>query len=69
MLVEYHPESPSRRALIIGARAVFTMVWPDLRSWPAMATECSAAYRVSAGVSMDKFGEQLTKGIPRPSAA
>jgi hypothetical protein len=69
MFVEYHPASPSIRALIIGARTVFTMVWPVLRSLPAMAAECSVAYRVSAGVSMDKFGEQLTKGRPRPSPA
>ncbi len=36
MLVENQPETPSIRALKAGARTVFIMVWPVLKSLPQM---------------------------------
>ena len=69
MLVEYHPATPSIRALNIGARTVLSIVWPVLKSLPPIGTPLSTASFSSAGVSAARFGAPLMNGIPSISAA
>src|SRR3989440_400757 len=51
MLVEYHPERPSMRALKAGASTVFIMVWPVLKSLPPIGRPRWSARPTSAGTS------------------
>jgi hypothetical protein len=69
MLVEYHPLSPSRRALNAGASTVFIKVWPVLKSLPQMGTSRSRASSSIAGMSTVRFGAPLAKGTPSISEA
>src|SRR6266581_2849917 len=56
MLVEYHPASPSIRALNAGASTVFIIVWPVLKSLPPMGSLRSSARRSKTGMSTVRFG-------------
>ena len=69
MLVEYQPASPSMRALKAGARTVFIIVWPVLKSLPPIGILRSAARRSSAGMSTVRFGAPFAKGRFSMSAA
>src|SRR3954469_23789280 len=69
MLVEYHPETPRRRALNAGARTVFMKVWPVLKSLPQMGAELVFDNSTSAGISTVRLGAPLAKGTPSLSAA
>src|SRR5258707_3564596 len=55
IFVEYHPSSPSIRALNAGASTVFIMVCPVLKSLPQIATLCSSASCWMAGISTVRF--------------
>src|SRR6185437_211564 len=62
MFVEYHPERPSMRALKAGARTVFIMVWPVLKSLPPIGIFRSSASAASAGTSTQRLGAPFAKG-------
>ena len=64
MLVEYQPDTPSRRALKAGARTVFMKVWPVLKSLPQMGAAFFFESSIIAGISTVRFGAPLAKGTP-----
>src|ERR1035437_2354562 len=49
MLVENHPETPSRRAFRAGASTVFIRVWPVLKSLPQMGAALRLESSTMAG--------------------
>ena len=69
MLVEYHPRTPSRRALRPGAMIVLISVCPVFMSLPARGDPFIAASSSIAGMSAVRFGAALAKGMPSLSAA
>src|SRR5262245_4347650 len=69
MLVLYHPETPSIRALNIGESTVLSIVWPVLKSLPPIATPLRLASCSRAGMSQVRFGAPLAKGTPSMIAA
>src|SRR2546430_7443161 len=62
MLVEYHPERPSMRALKAGASTVFIMVWPVLKSLPPIGRARRAAPPPHPGAAPPSVGER----VPNP---
>jgi hypothetical protein len=69
MLVENQPETPSMRALKAGARTVFIMVCPVLKSLPQMGAAFFLESSTMAGVSTVRFGAPLANGTPSLNAA
>src|SRR2546430_11022563 len=62
MLVEYHPDRPSMRALNAGASTLFIIVWPVLKSLPPIGTWRSSASRSITGRSTVRRPEEGREG-------
>jgi hypothetical protein len=69
MFVLNQPESPSMRAFSPGARMVFIIVWPDLKSLPEIATPSRFASSWIAGKSTVRLGAPFANGTPSMMAA
>ena len=54
---------------MMGAKPLFTSVWPVLKSLPAMGTRCRSASSHMAGMSTVVFGAPMMKGTPSVRAA